>query len=280
MVKNDMREIYSQTLSPLKSMQIFYCGRERCSPGHAFGPAVRGQYLLHFIVSGKGSYIVGGKIFELHAGQAFLIRPGDSTYYKADDKDPWEYMWVAFDGIDAPELVENLMLKGGYTATAADPDEMKNALIYINENFSAASGSYAVLGHFYCAMAQLEKSNFSGDFEESYISRATEYIHNNFSYPVTIQDLADYIGIDRSYLYKLFMAKKGTSPKKYLLSVRINAAKTMLLQKKYSVAEIALSCGFSDSASFCNQFRKATGMSPRQSVKHHSSISADTSSKG
>jgi len=156
-MKNDMMELYNQSASPAKSMQIFYCGYQKCQPGHAFGPAVRGQYLLHFIVSGKGSYTVGDRTFELHEGQAFLIRPGDLTFYKADETEPWEYMWVAFDGIDAPELVQELQLESGYTGTAADPKEMESCLIYINENFSAASGSLAVLGKFYCAMAQLEK---------------------------------------------------------------------------------------------------------------------------
>ena len=277
-MKSTSANIYGLLESASKSIQIFYCGYQRCGSGHSFGPAVRGQYLMHFIVSGKGSYRAQGKTCHLGAGQAFLIKPGESTYYQADETDPWEYMWVAFDGVDAPELVEKLELQGGYTGTAADPEEMRKDLEYINENLSASTGDLAVLGRFYCAMAQLEKKRPTEDFDDSYISKATEYIHNNFIYPISIQEVADYIGIDRSYLYRLFMAKKGISPKKYLLSVRLNMAKTMLLQNRYSIAEIALSCGFSDPASFCNQFKKATGMTPRQSVKNHSVLSSDTSS--
>lgn len=77
------------------SVTVYYCGYEKCEGGHFWGPAVRNQYLLHYIISGKGTYTVGEETYTLHANECFLIRPGERTYYIADREDPWEYMWVA-----------------------------------------------------------------------------------------------------------------------------------------------------------------------------------------
>lgn len=166
------------------SVTVYYCGYEKCEGGHFWGPAVRNQYLLHYVISGKGTYTVGEETYTLHANECFLIRPGERTYYIADREDPWEYMWVAFDGFDVLEILRR----------------------------------------------------------------------------------ARHIGIDRTYLYRIFSASESMSPKQYLMQVRINAAKKMLLAGTYTVSETALSCGFSDSASFCGRFKRCTGMTPKEFV--------------
>lgn len=79
------------------SVRIF-CGKENCEPGHSFGPAVRPHYLLHVVLDGKGFYRKNGVTYSLHKGDAFLIPPMESTYYEADQEDPWTYAWVGFDG--------------------------------------------------------------------------------------------------------------------------------------------------------------------------------------
>lgn len=251
-----------------KSLQVYYCGYEKCVSGHYFGPAVRSQFLLHFVLSGKGEYRVGGQAHCVSAGELFLIRPGESTYYAADNDDPWEYMWVAFDGFEANELIKRIGLGEKYTITVPSTEEFRrNMQGIIDEGRSGNPGEYRTLGYFYSAMSLLEQKTKTSTFEEEYLSKAIQYIHHNFGYSIKISDISRFIGIDRTYLYKLFIAAKNTSPKQYLLNVRINAAKNMLMTKRHSVAEVALSCGFSDSASFCNQFKRITGKTPIQCIR-------------
>ncbi len=92
-------------------INIYYCGKEACSPGHFFGPAIRPHYLMHFILSGKGIYETRGKKYVVSKGEAFLIRPQEITYYEADAKEPWKYAWVAFDG----DKTEEMMKKAGFS---------------------------------------------------------------------------------------------------------------------------------------------------------------------
>ena len=115
----------------------------------------------------------------------------------------------------------------------------------------------------------LENSAHGGLYtrEHEYVNKAIGYIKSNYGYPIQISDLAKHIGIDRTYLYRIFTASENMSPKQYLMQVRINAAKKMLLAGTYSVGETALSCGFSDSAAFCGRFKTVTGMTPKAFVE-------------
>ena len=57
---------------------------------------------------------------------------------------------------------------------------------------------------------------------------AVEYIHHNYSYTITIDDIASYIGISRSHLFRAFKLHTGTSPKEYLTNYRIAQACNLL----------------------------------------------------
>ena len=106
----------------------------------------------------------------------------------------------------------------------------------------------------------LEKSR---DYSDEYFRSAKEYMEHNYSYDIRISDVARHVGIDRTYLYKIFMEHENTSPKQYLLWHRLRMAVQMLCSTDYTITEIALSCGFKDAPSFCNYFKKHIGSTPR-----------------
>ena len=92
-------------LEPLQknSVDLFlcYCGFEKCQPGYGFGPAVRAEYLIHYILEGEGTYHVNGKTYHLVKNQGFLILPDKITYYEADQNHPWQYIWIGINGVKA-----------------------------------------------------------------------------------------------------------------------------------------------------------------------------------
>ena len=108
---NPYRQSYKQKLLDNASLAIFNCGLQNCSPNHSWGPGIRDHYLIHFVISGKGSYICGGKTFHLKAGDLFLIKPSQVVYYVADPNEPWEYYWVGFNGTYAQKAVASLPFK-------------------------------------------------------------------------------------------------------------------------------------------------------------------------
>ena len=84
----------------------------------------------------------------------------------------------------------------------------------------------------------------------------------NFSRDITIADVADFTGISKSHLYRVFMANVGQSPIDYLTDYRISEACHLLKNTSLSIAEIAVSVGFFDQFYFSRVFKKVKGVPP------------------
>ena len=102
-------------------LTVYFCGSENCPPRHAYGPAVRPHYLLHVILKGRGIYQYKGQTYALSAGDAFLIPPAEVTYYQADEREPWSYAWVGFDGKAVPEILARTVF-----SEASDEKALRN----------------------------------------------------------------------------------------------------------------------------------------------------------
>ena len=103
-----------KSASEQSSLTVYFCGKESCQPGHYFGPAVRPHYLIHVILEGKGIFQKSGVTYSLKKGDAFLIPPMESTYYQADQEDPWIYAWVGFDGKSCPEILSQTVFSHSF----------------------------------------------------------------------------------------------------------------------------------------------------------------------
>ena len=60
-------------------MNLFQVGWEKCKPLHQFGPAIRNHFLFHYVISGKGRLNTNDIYYPIHAGQGFLLCPGQSS---------------------------------------------------------------------------------------------------------------------------------------------------------------------------------------------------------
>jgi AraC-like DNA-binding protein len=92
--------------------------------------------------------------------------------------------------------------------------------------------------------------------------KAIDYICDHLHEVITIQDVADYTGLDRTYLGKLFHRETGKSIAEYIRFRKVETAKNMLLYSDFSCAEIAGYLAFSSHSHFSSVFRKYTGMTP------------------
>ena len=84
---------------------FFNVGYEKCQSSHRFGPSLRDNYIVHFVISGKGRYTVNDTTHHLAEGDFFLIRPNELVDYEADVQDPWEYYWIGFSGTKVKEIL-------------------------------------------------------------------------------------------------------------------------------------------------------------------------------
>ena len=92
-------------------MGLYQFGWEQCDPSHSFGPVARNHYLFHYVRSGTGLLMADNAkgetiTYPIKSGQGFMLFPHQINTYVADDKIPWEYVWIEFDGLRVKEMLD------------------------------------------------------------------------------------------------------------------------------------------------------------------------------
>jgi AraC-like DNA-binding protein/DNA-binding response OmpR family regulator len=96
------------------------------------------------------------------------------------------------------------------------------------------------------------------------VKRAVAYLHQNYTRPLKRWEVAEAIGVSKSYLSRLFNQELGISPWDYLNRFRVCQAKELFRRTQGSVKSIAKQVGFKDPKYFSRVFRKLTGLSPSE----------------
>lgn len=254
---------------------IVNLGEENCLPDHAYGPARRGHFLIHFVLSGCGKLQCQEGEFDVYPGQGFLIMPDETTYYQADSDTPWHYAWVGYRG----KLAEHITASAGLDAahrvfTAPDPLlswqillDMRTDARALRLNQLAAAGG---LMRFIAQIAPQNDPESTVSPAKSYCDKALWYLEGNFDRAVSIQETADFVGLSRSHLYRLMMAECGRTPKEALLHIRMRHARRLLRETSHSLEEISRLIGLQTGAQFGVAFRHFHGVTPGEYRKNNS----------
>ena len=99
---------------------------------------------------------------------------------------------------------------------------------------------------------------------QKYVSTVQEYIQLNFTKQLKISELAARLGLSRSHLYRIFKTCTGKSIEDYVVSVRINTARSLLADTDLSCSSIAMSVGYAHYTTFFKMFKLNTGYTPQQ----------------
>lgn len=266
-----MEKAYKLEFAGEKNGSLFVncCGLSRTEPLHSFGPAIKPHYLIHFILSGKGRFSMGGKEYPLGQGYGFLILPEELAFYQADEEDPWTYVWVGFSGNLAKDVVKTMGLSMNHPIFKSErEEELYRAVKDMMEHntFGIANdlrrnGQLSLFLSTIAESAPMEEKR-EIDRADNYVRKAVEFIQGNYCNPIKITDVADYVCINRSYLYTLFHNATGMSPQQFLTTFRITKATELLQLTDLPIESIALSCGYTDPLVFTKSFKQMKEMSP------------------
>lgn len=258
-------------------LNLFQFGREKCSPAHSFGPAARNHFLFHYVISGTGRLLADDsngitKEYHIKSMQGFMIFPNQITTYIADKDIPWEYVWLEFDGLRAKAMVEASgfsLDEPIYKAKSKElREEMMKEMNYIAENGN--SSPLHLIGHLYLFLDYLVRStegiriNHGSKLRDFYIHEALEFIRHNFQNNISVEDIADACGLNRSYFGKIFKEAIGKSPQDFLLNYRMIKAAELLKLTKLSVGDISIAVGYDNQMHFSRAFKNIYGVSPKR----------------
>lgn len=242
-------------------------GHSVTMPCHKYGPAVRPYYLIHYILEGKGKFVVNGIDYKLSAGKGFLIEPDYQTIYMADRDEPWTYIWIGFSGADAKEIVSSLGLSQEHPIfSSGEKETLENCIAeMISHDSGSASDTLYLLSMLYLflsTVAASDREELSNRDGNPYVIQAITYIRNHIEESLRTEAVARYVGLNRSYFSTLFKQHTGLSPLAYIQKFRLTKAQHLLESSRLSVSAIAYSCGYQQPESLIKIFHQHYGMSP------------------
>ena len=257
-----MTDIVFSDTQATQNLRCLFVGYEKCISGHSFGPYVRHYYLLHFCLSGSGTLENRHGRHAVHKGQLFVIRPDEVTTYTADEHDPWEYAWLAFDG-------ERAHVFDGEPSIFSIPTDIDERLAeHVKAGVCAPEIYLSLLFELVFSLFCEQRTSKSYDK----VRTIKRYVHYNYMLPLTVESLAKSFGFERSYLYRIFKQRYGVGIKEYIVHVRMKNARDFLT-RGCTVAECAHLVGYEDEFNFSKAFKKHFGIPPSKVLPRSSHAS-------
>lgn len=223
------------------------------------------SYLLIYTLEGKGTVITpGGKSICLKDDIA-LIDCNQAHSYFANEF--WDFLWFHFNGNASRRLVSFILSRQGTITHATDPWQTTQCFEYLTKAQTENSVALEItlssyIHHILAELAAYEMYGKALSSKPDIASRAARYISQHCSEPLSIQQIADEVGVSKSSLCHIFKNETGFSPYDYMIGRRIDIAKDLLWSTDLTISEISDRVGFQSESHFIKTFRMRTKMSP------------------
>lgn len=251
-------------------LNLCHSGTDICHPGVSVGPIVKNFYLIHYIIAGKGYYNVGNQRYSLGPGDAFLIRPGKTVVYTADQEDPWQYCFFAFNGQAAEQYLNRTAFSNSDVVHIGD-DSLYDMVSEMTDQISAYPRNadlYALsqLMHILLFFAEhnMDKSTSKSHILRPDIQKVLDFISYHYADPITVVDMSKLVALERSYFCRTFKNAVGISPKDYLTKFRLDKARFLLTETSIPIGKVSEAAGFQSFSSFSRLFTAQYQQSPSQ----------------
>lgn len=229
------------------------------------------DYKIVLVIKGRGLLKLDDKDFEIKSGDLFILFPGVKHLFNADPEDPWELLWVSFNGKACGSIMDSMIFTHEYPIVhGISSNIIIQLLTNIIYELESEVSDYALkaTGFLYIFFSELipytKKINEQQTVKtkEDSIKKALAYIDVNYQQDIDVDTLSHYVNFSRSHFSRLFKKEVHLSIPEYLNKVRIQKAKTLLTGTDLSVSEVAKAVGFKDPFYFSKIFKEIEGQSP------------------
>ena len=219
--------------------------------------------------AGRTTYLCGSRRYEANSGNVMFVPKGSEYSFRVEKTGPC--LIVEFD------TVEEIVSSDIYPIPVTNNHSLQTMFERAANLWMFRKPAYAhrCMAEMYTILAFLEEQrNISYQNQHCYaiIQPSLVYLESQYHDPtLSVSQLADISGISEIYYRKIFTSLYGTSPARYIRSIRIEKAKNCLLDKEMSVTDVAEAVGFSNLYHFSRTFKHMVGISPTEYInKIHS----------
>jgi AraC family transcriptional regulator of arabinose operon len=220
-------------------------------------------------LNGQGMLECEGERHTVSKGQGMLLYPhSPHEYYPL--KEPWEVMWIAFNGDQAFSMLASLHFTRTQVLYVSHPDRtlktIRSALALAQSkdpmrSMECSSLVYGLLLDLFAYGSPSELRSKQQHYEQ--LAPVISLIEDRYAEELTLDILAERLGVSPQHTCLLFRQTLGMRPFEYITRQRIRKAKELLLQEPdREVKDIAAKVGYSHPSYFIKLFKQHEGLTP------------------
>jgi AraC family transcriptional regulator, arabinose operon regulatory protein len=274
----------AQTLSPpaqdlcrqhplLADLFVSATGQITRGLGHHFERRTFDEFIVLYCVEGSGWLRAGTTTYPMHARDVGFVFTDLAHGYGADDHDPWSIHWAHFNGAHVPAFLDLIGVSPQKPITSLRADSRSDLVRHFNSMLSLLTVDHS-LPHLLKASAYLRQILSSlvlvnsppmdAAEEASVVDRVINFMHENITHTLQLDDLALKVNLSHSHLHRIFREETNQTPINYFIHLKIQRACELLDNTEMKVGEISDFLGYNDPHYFSRIFKQFTGYSPRR----------------
>lgn len=265
--------IYQRMVSKINLKEILTCFFQVRKSNYVFPGESHDYYELTYIDHGKLDMTLDGKEYHLNKYDLIICYPGQFHTQSTDDESTCSYLTIMFD----METKMDISLMNRVFKTRKDIYNVLSAFMkaiqskdYLSEEMALAYLKEVLILLYQFDTKTDEESNVNPmqeHYENTLLNEILVFIHNNIFTAFTVEDLCQKFSISRSSLQSLFRTNIHTTPKHYISNLKLNQAKLLIQEHKYTISEISDMLGFTSIHYFSRKFKLQYGLSPTDYAK-------------
>ncbi|WP_037271343.1 helix-turn-helix transcriptional regulator [Ruminococcus flavefaciens] len=174
---------------------------------------------------------------------------------------------VMYHFVTAVALVARFCIEGGMELNTAYT--LSDIYIQRADKLSDAEKIIDLLGEMQLDFTERMRTLKKENVISIHVRKCIDYIYEHLHEELTLTRLADHVGLNPSYLSKLFSKEKGMSIKSFIIQAKVATAENLLRYSDFSCLEISLALGFSSQSAFISVFKKIDGITPKKFRELH-----------
>ena len=208
---------------------------------------------LTVLLDGEMVYVVNGERMDLRAGDAVFLQSGDvrERYLTSNRIDYVSFNFNTQDRLNISNYLKNALTQ-----------EMRYLIAACDQlNKKIGADKYKSIGYVLESALMLLQEKRESSYSEL-TERILEYLSANYSKKITLRSIADEMHFSEIYCDAVFKSEIGKPIIDYLIDVRLEEAKNLLVNSEYSVKDVSYVIGYADQNYFSRLFKQRVGYTP------------------